>query len=182
VQCEITYVGDIGGYQEYPGNNGIAIGVGSANDIYAGAASAFHGISVIKPSLREDTLYAQKVRNLINDRWIEKNIPNPLNVTAKDLKDAKFGDPELPKHSKFHNHWFGFKGNTKYVHPKGYEIVVDKSGKLVTDAKVMGTYNYGKGPLFHSALDVIPYLFVGNSAEDTTTVGQRVNKMFPWVK
>jgi hypothetical protein len=43
VQREITYVGDIGGYQEYPGNNGIAIGVGSANDIYAGAASSFNG-------------------------------------------------------------------------------------------------------------------------------------------
>jgi hypothetical protein len=43
VQCEITYVGDIGGYQEYPGNNGLSVGVGPAEDIYAGAASSFNG-------------------------------------------------------------------------------------------------------------------------------------------
>jgi hypothetical protein len=124
-----------------------------------------------KPSMQEE-------RNAKNDEWIAKNIRDPLNITADDLKTAGFGDPETAARSKFHNNWFGFEGNKKYVHPEGYEIVVDINNALVTHPAVMGTYNYGHNNVTHIFLDIVPYYIHGNSAQDSTTFSQRFMKSF----
>ena len=124
-----------------------------------------------KPSMQER-------RNAINDEWIADNIPNPFNVTDENLANAGFGDPEPASRAKFHNNWFGFKGNRKYVHPKGYEIVLDVNNALVTHPAVMGTYNYGHNNFTHFFRDIVPYYIHGNSAADTTTFGQRFMESF----
>ena len=120
----------------------------------------------------------QERRNAINDEWIAENIPNQLNVTDEHLTNAGFGGPEPANRTKFHNNWFGFRGNRKYVHPKGYEIVLDVNNALVTHPAVMGTYNYGHNGFDHFFLDIVPYYIHGNSAADSTTLGQRLMKGF----
>ena len=121
---------------------------------------------------------AQEKRNAINEEWIANNIPDPLNVTDADLANAGFSGPEPANRNKFHDNWYGYEGNRKYVHPDGYEIVVDVNNALVTHPAVMGTYNYGRNSLSHLFLDVVPYFIHGNSPQDPTTFGQRVIRSF----
>ena len=53
------------------------------------------------------------------------------------------------------------------------EIILNEEDKLVTDPKVMGTYNFGSSELAHVAKDVIPYILWGNSPDDPTTPAER---------
>lgn len=60
------------------------------------------------------------------------------------------------------------EGYKKYVHKeKGYEVVVDKYGKPVTNITNIGTYNHFNpdgltNNIGHTILDVLPYFFHGN--------------------
>ena len=96
-----------------------------------------------------DSLSMQERQNAINGKWIAENIPDSSNITSADLANAGFGAPEPANRAKFHNNWFGFEGNRKYVHPDGYEIVLDVNNSLVTHPAAMGTYNYGGNDVSH---------------------------------
>lgn len=107
-----------------------------------------------------------------------KNVYLPENVN-----DArKFGSrwEEYPANqNKYHDNGRG-KPERKFVNPDGREAVYDgDTGKLVTDPKLRGTYNYANAPRWgtgnmnqvgrfirkgseHMVKDVVPYWFLGN--------------------
>ena len=81
---------------------------------------------------------------------------------------------------------------TKYIHPWGYEVVLDETGNIITDPVNAGTYNFynpsikgmkGNGNILlmdtdlHKKYDVNPYTLYGNSAEDITTMQQRQDRI-----
>ena len=80
------------------------------------------------------------------------------------------------------------QGYTKYIDKvRGYEVVLDSKGNIVTDHVNLGTYNYYNpnindveynplinGTMNHIFYDVIPYYQNGNSSKDATTTSQRI--------
>ena len=64
------------------------------------------------------------------------------------------------------------RDNKKYVSPDGkYEAIYSSDGKLVDDPRDVGTYNYASPndhPIKHFVVDVLPWILIGNSPEDTT--------------
>ena len=62
------------------------------------------------------------------------------------------------------------------------EVITDASGKLVTDPEDMGTYNFcpsdhGLKPIAytgHFILDILPWIFLGNSPKDSTYMLERI--------
>ena len=77
--------------------------------------------------------------------------------------------------------------NKKYIHPLGYEVVVDEYDNIVDDHVNMGTYNWYNpnnelhewdSDIGHLALDVFPYLLYGNGENDSITVLQRLKRYF----
>ena len=67
--------------------------------------------------------------------------------------------------------------NIKIVSLDGhYEAIYDKSGKKVTDPRDIGTYNIcnpNTNPIGHFAVDIVPWILWGNSAEDSTNIFSR---------
>ena len=74
------------------------------------------------------------------------------------------------------------QSNIKYVSIDGrYEAIYDYEHNLVEDVRDVGTYNYASptdDPWNHFLLDVIPWIFWGNSQDDTTTIAERLNAFF----
>jgi len=69
------------------------------------------------------------------------------------------------------------RDNVKYVSPDGrYEAIYDVNNKLVTDPRDVGTYNFvspNEDPFGHFIKDVIPWIYFGNSPDDSTEWWQR---------
>lgn len=75
--------------------------------------------------------------------------------------------------------------NTKWVSPDGHrEVVFTGKGEnqhRTTHAEDAGTYNFfdpKKHPIGHATLDVLPYVFLGNSADDSTTMVTRLSESY----
>lgn len=71
----------------------------------------------------------------------------------------------------------GAIGNQVFVHDDGREVVFDSEGKLVKDGINDGSYNYAhpsKDPIMHFVLDILPWLILGNSRQDPTTLPERL--------
>ncbi len=72
----------------------------------------------------------------------------------------------------------GAKHNKVYVHQDGHsEAVYDEDGKLVQDGVNDGSYNYfhpSKEPLRHFTFDISPWIMLGQSGTDNTTVESRI--------
>lgn len=71
--------------------------------------------------------------------------------------------------------------NSKWVSPDGHkEVVFTGKGKkqhVTSDTRDEGTYNYAdpnKNPVGHTVKDVLPYIFLGNEANDPTTTVSRL--------
>jgi hypothetical protein len=68
--------------------------------------------------------------------------------------------------------------NNKFISPDGLlEVVYDENGRLVTDPVNMGTNNKASpitNPIGHVIVDVIPYIFLGNSPDDPTKWYERI--------
>lgn len=71
--------------------------------------------------------------------------------------------------------------NSKWVSPDGHkEVVFTGKGKkqhITSDVRDEGTYNYAdpnKNPFGHTIHDVLPYIFLGNEANDPTTTVSRL--------
>lgn len=112
------------------------------------------------------------LRNQLN-----KNLPqNDADAEAKGWR--KLSDKDSSMH-QFNTH-DGVK-NSKWVSPDGHREVVftgkGENQRITTDPRDQGTYNFfdpKKNPLGHATLDVAPYILLGNSADDPTTIYTRV--------
>ena len=100
------------------------------------------------------------------------NLPAPDTVKATWVR--------LSNHqSNFHRIGPGADINVKFVSPDGRREAVfhGLDGPLVTDPINLGTYNFAS-PLTdsrgHIILDVVPFIFWGNSAEDPRSFSERV--------
>ena len=74
------------------------------------------------------------------------------------------------------------RNNKKYVSPDGkFEAIYSKNGDLVDDPRDVGTYNFispNKDGLGHFIVDVVPWIWYGNSPNDTTTRPERFLSFF----
>lgn len=104
------------------------------------------------------------------------------NLPRNDVMAEKMGWRKLSSKESAMHQYGQTDGveNSKWVSPDGHkEVVFTGKGKnqhITVDARDEGTYNYydpQKNPLGHTVADVMPYIFLGNSADDpTTTVGR----------
>lgn len=73
----------------------------------------------------------------------------------------------------------GKTGNKYYLHKDGHrEAVYDSDGNLVKDGINDGSYNYAhptKESLKHFNEDILPWIVLGNSRTDPTSVEERLN-------
>ena len=72
----------------------------------------------------------------------------------------------------------GKTGNKVYLHKDGHkEAVYDSDGKLVKDGINDGSYNYAhpvEEPLKHFNQDILPWILMGSSRTDPTSVKERL--------
>jgi len=106
---------------------------------------------------------------------------NKRNVTVSlDYAQAHKWKEMGPFESSYHRQGGGAAAlNRKFVSPSGHcEIVFRPDGSVVTDALNEGTYNYfapdGFSNIGHMLFDVIPYLALGNSPNDPSTIEERL--------
>lgn len=112
------------------------------------------------------------LRNRLN-----KNLPQN-DAEAEKRGWRKLSDKDSSMH-QFHQE-DGVK-NSKWVSPSGHrEVVFTGKGEnqhITTDPRDMGTYNIfdpHKYPLGHATFDVLPYVILGNSMSDNTTMYDRI--------
>lgn len=109
----------------------------------------------------------------------DQNTNLPRNdVMAEKMGWRRLSDKESAMHQN--NQTDGVK-NHKWVSPDGHKEVVftgiGKNQKITNDPRDVGTYNYydpQKNPFKHTVADVVPYIFLGNSADDPTTTAGRL--------
>lgn len=112
------------------------------------------------------------LRNKLN-----KNLPKN-DAEAEKRGWRKLSDKDSSMH-QFHIE-DGVK-NSKWVSPSGHrEVVFTGKGEnqhITTDPRDQGTYNFfdpKKYPLGHAVFDVMPYVVLGNSMDDNTTMVSRI--------
>lgn len=117
------------------------------------------------------TLSGHYLRNKLN-----KNLPQN-DADAERRGWRKLSDKDSSMH-QFHTE-DGVK-NSKWVSPDGHrEVVFTGKGAnqhISTDPRDQGTYNFfdpKKHPIGHATLDVVPYLLLGNSSDDGTSMYDR---------
>lgn len=105
---------------------------------------------------------------------------NKLNKVPTSLNHLLEINQSLPKDKKWillpptesGFHMYGENGvyNLKFLSADGtFEAVYDRQGRLVTDPRNMGTYNYVSHIVdkdLHSKYDIAPYFDFGNTKED----------------
>ena len=117
----------------------------------------------------------QGIRDLFGDIAVDD--PNFV-FDEEQLRKLGFVKAK-PQENLLHNWGEEHKHNVKWTRKIGaveygdIEIILNEEDKLVTDPKVMGTYNFGSSELAHVAKDVIPYILWGNSPDDPTTPAER---------
>lgn len=122
------------------------------------------------------TLSGHYLRNKLN-----KDLPtNDADAEAKGWR--KLSDKDSAMHQFFKED--GVR-NSKWVSPDGHrEVVFTGKGEnqhRTTHAEDAGTYNFfdpKKHPIGHATLDVLPYVFLGNSADDSTTIVTRLSESY----
>ncbi|MBR3895162.1 MAG: RHS repeat-associated core domain-containing protein [Clostridia bacterium] len=122
------------------------------------------------------------VREIHYNRNIINQVPTSEKEVPEDWKSSKDGGPGAACH-QFSS---PDNSNVKYVSPDGYcEVIFDKNGKLVTDPRDIGTFNYFPsdhygliGIIGHGYFDVLPWVIYGNSEDDTTTIFDRIFAFF----
>ena len=73
----------------------------------------------------------------------------------------------------------GAIGNVVYISNDGHkEAVYDSAKNIVTDPVNKGSYNYSnpiKDPYGHFFKDIFPWLILGNTRDDPTTISERLS-------
>ncbi|UDQ98792.1 hypothetical protein AAEX28_01580 [Lentisphaerota bacterium WC36G] len=113
-----------------------------------------------------------------------RNLLNKAPKTEDEAKAAGYIKLSAWK-SKYHSHpdngdsgKTNGKKNKKYVSKDGkHEAVYDENGKLVTNNRNQGTYNYASPDDWfgHFIYDMIPYFIFGNTPNDPTPFINRVS-------
>ena len=84
----------------------------------------------------------------------------------------------LSQTSEVHIHQMrGATGNKVYVNELGQEVVFDEDGEIVLDGINDGSYNYfhyGKQPFEHYVYDIEPWIKMGHSENDPTSIDERI--------
>ena len=121
------------------------------------------------------TLKSNKVNEITDDYIIIQN--NDKNIKLNIVP---------PKESLYHNVEFIFKNKTfkisfnnknkKYTNEDGYEVVLDKNNKIVTDPSNRGTYNmvtyksiFSKDTYLHAKIDMKLWKKFGTGPDDKST-------------
>jgi len=111
------------------------------------------------------------------DHW-NRNKINGNDPPKTRAEAAKTGVPVEDGANRYHRFGNGNEGNVKYLSQDGRrEGVYSSTGKLVTDPRNMGTYNYydyRANLLGHFLYDMLPYIKYGNNKNDNTTVIERI--------
>ena len=90
------------------------------------------------------------------------------------LEQAKKDNFTREKKDYFHTWGIGAGGNTKWLSGK-HEGIYGVDGVRRDDALGGATYNYGGSGFFsHTAYDVLPYYWLGNTPDDPTNIAQRL--------
>jgi RHS repeat-associated protein len=123
---------------------------------------------------------AEAALNGLKDAHFDRQNANNPPTTLREAQDKsrEGGDcTKLSPYQAIYHQQNGATGNIKYVCSDGSEGVYDaKTGKLVTDAANVGTYNYydpNKDSVKHMIFDVLPYFIFGNSESDRTGALER---------
>lgn len=176
-------------YQDYDGSrlsNGIKVNTGAPlpkpsmyKEPYDPNATkeALKLLSRRKQSIRNTTrgyMTGHYLRNRLN-----KNLPkNDADAEARGWRKLSDKDSSMHQFSTRD----GVK-NSKWVSPDGHREVVftgkGENQRITRDPRDQGTYNFfdpKKHPIGHATLDVAPYILLGNSADDPTTIYSRVGK------
>lgn len=175
----------------------------SSGNYKIGAGSGHTRSSSLKEGLREETQKhvnlakaivespkhssGQSIRNTALGYMTGHYLRNRLNknLPKNDAEAEKRGWRKLSdKDSSMHQfHTEDGVRNSKWVSPSGHrEVVFTGKGEkqhITTDSRDQGTYNFfdpKKYPLGHAALDVMPYIVLGNSVDDTTTMYGRISE------
>lgn len=164
-------------YQDYDGTrlpNGIRVNPGLSMPMPHSHSESAPKPPVIRQSLRNTArgyISGHYLRNKLN-----KNLPqNDADAEAKGWR--KLSDKDSSMHQfKTHD---GVR-NSKWVSPDGHREVVftgkGENQRITKDPRDQGTYNFfdpKKHPIGHATLDVLPYMIMGNSADDSTTMYDR---------
>ncbi|MBQ7935199.1 MAG: RHS repeat-associated core domain-containing protein, partial [Clostridia bacterium] len=103
---------------------------------------------------------------------------NSYNITFPEYYDPEFFEGWNDEvGASCHQFTSPNKTNYKLVSPDGvYEVIYDKNGRRVDDPRDVGTYNYSPSTVEeneHFKKDVLPWIFWGNSPDDSTTMFER---------
>lgn len=110
----------------------------------------------------------------------EANDLNWINSKPKTEQNLNGGGPA----DDFHQFTSPDNSNIKYVSPDGHrEVIYDSAGKIVSDSKDVGTYNFSPsggfwGTVGHIGLDVIPWFVFGNDDDDPGPIVNFVISLF----
>lgn len=163
-------------YQDY---NGKRIGVERSNG----------GIQVSSGNKRYEIRRTQSLKNIAKGyatghylrNKLNKNLPqNEADAERRGWRKLSAKDSSMHQFNKSD----GVR-NSKWVSPSGHREVVftgkGENQRITTDPRDQGTYNFfdpKKHPLGHATFDVLPYVFWGNSADDSTTIITRLVKSY----
>jgi len=109
-----------------------------------------------------------------------RNKFNIILPTSPELAENAHWENLDDNKSYFHQLGEGNINNQKWISPDGHkEVVFDSKGNIVTDPLNQGSLNIiGPGNLIedagHFAVDVVPYIIYGNSANDPSTMIDRI--------
>lgn len=146
-----------------------------------------HGVKGMKWGVRRQRPKAHSKFNLrtyIGNKTGHYNRnANNTGLPQNDVMAEKMGWRKLSaKESAMHqyNQTDGV-ANSKWVSPDGHREVVftgkGRNQRITADVRDEGTYNYydpQKNPIGHTVADVLPYIFLGNEANDPTNTYDRV--------
>lgn len=141
-------------------------------------------IHLIKDTIKESKSLKSELRTYLGNKTghysrNEHNVDLPKNdADAKKKGWIKLTDEQSAMHQ---NSKEGGVNNTKWISQDGHrEVVFTGKGKnqhITSDVRDEGTYNYAnpiENPLGHTVYDVLPYIFLGNDANDPTTTAGRL--------
>jgi hypothetical protein len=118
------------------------------------------------------------VGNNVNS-WMDpgrrkEDVPETLSFYSNISKDVTTINMSLLPVLKsiFHG-----SGNYKWQGDKAGNELVFRNGKVETDPRYIGTYNFG-ADMDHYNLDIHPYQFWGNSTDDTSRLPNFITKYF----
>ena len=120
-----------------------------------------------------------QVQVIVSHWFLRSGLNEGVPQTEADVKQQGWIRMK-PEESIYHQIGDGNENNVKYISPDGKMEGIYKDGKLVNDPINAGTFNYEAptgiaGKIGHFIVDVIPYYIYGNSPDDSTTIGERLN-------